>query len=750
MRHKELRLAMVCYGGISLAVYMHGVTKEVWKLARASAYAQEQPGSLSDTEIIYAEMIDTIAQECGLRLAVLPDIVAGASAGGMNGVFLAQAIHSGQSLEPLTRMWLEKADIDVLLPPDAQGWTSLAKQWAVPLVRMMLARGDNGVDDADNPVHDEIRAKLSRLVRSRWFEAPFSGIGFSRLIAEALDAMAQGEAGPSLLPIGHPLDLFTTATDFAGHAQRVALNSPPWVEEREHRVDIGFHAIAGAEPLGALPELVFAARATASFPGAFPPLQVGEIDRLMAERGQDWPGRDQFLARILPEHAAHGQAESTALMDGSILVNAPFAQAIGALPGRPTESEIDRRLIYIDPTQTRAEPLQTPETPGFFSAIFRALSTIPREQPIRDNLEALARQSERLTQARAIIDGIRPLVEDTVKALLGGTIGPLRPSAERLSQWRAATQGAAAAQAGYAYQAYAKVKLEGALDAIAQMLHSRAPGVATDALRDSLGRWAAHNLRLTATQGTGLSSELIAFLRAHDGAYRQRRLRYVLRQLDEARPDLPTIRAADYDAARAAAWQALSLCQTPPSPPVINAARALTNPGDVLRQLAAASTLCQLDKQTDTILAKVLATMPEPLARLVLHAYLGFAFYDVATLALLQGSGLAEMNPVKVDRISPSDAAGPVRRLKGEEFHYFAAFFSRAYREHDYLLGRLHAAGRLADILASSSPRPMAEEQLAAFRDRLFAAILAEEKDRLRADPDLIERIRQDLSLASA
>ena len=33
---KELRLALVCFGGVSLAVYMHGVTKEVLKLVRAS------------------------------------------------------------------------------------------------------------------------------------------------------------------------------------------------------------------------------------------------------------------------------------------------------------------------------------------------------------------------------------------------------------------------------------------------------------------------------------------------------------------------------------------------------------------------------------------------------------------------------------------------------------------------------------------------------------------------------------------
>ena len=39
----ELRLALVCYGGVSLAIYMHGVTKEIQKLVAASkAYEQDQ------------------------------------------------------------------------------------------------------------------------------------------------------------------------------------------------------------------------------------------------------------------------------------------------------------------------------------------------------------------------------------------------------------------------------------------------------------------------------------------------------------------------------------------------------------------------------------------------------------------------------------------------------------------------------------------------------------------------------------
>ena len=37
MREKELRIALVCFGGVSLAIYMHGISKEILKLARASS-----------------------------------------------------------------------------------------------------------------------------------------------------------------------------------------------------------------------------------------------------------------------------------------------------------------------------------------------------------------------------------------------------------------------------------------------------------------------------------------------------------------------------------------------------------------------------------------------------------------------------------------------------------------------------------------------------------------------------------------
>ena len=75
IRDTELRLALVCYGGISLAVYMHGITKEVWHVARASR-ASHDGKTLTASAAVYAKLIEEIARSAGIRVRVLPDIIA--------------------------------------------------------------------------------------------------------------------------------------------------------------------------------------------------------------------------------------------------------------------------------------------------------------------------------------------------------------------------------------------------------------------------------------------------------------------------------------------------------------------------------------------------------------------------------------------------------------------------------------------------------------------------------------------------
>lgn len=360
MREKELRLALVCYGGISLAVYMHGITKEVWRMVRASraAHAGEPPAD--GTQGVYRALLEEMEALAGIRFRVLADIIAGASAGGINGIFLAQAITTGQSLEPLTDLWLTSADVEALIDPEAAPASRFSKMWALPLAWVAAGRSADSVAALDDATRDEVRTKLSHFVRSRWFEPPFGGATFTGLLLDAFDAMALSEVGPRLLPDSQPLDLFVTCTDFTGHPERLKLNSPPEVLETEHRIVLGFSDHGATGTIGAIPELAFAARATSSFPGAFPPFTVGELDGVLAERDVAWPGREDFLRRSLPRQYAARQVDKAVLIDGSVLANAPFRPAIDALKERPARREIDRRFVYIDPSPGIKIRLGTP------------------------------------------------------------------------------------------------------------------------------------------------------------------------------------------------------------------------------------------------------------------------------------------------------------------------------------------------------------------------------------------------------
>lgn len=761
MREKELRLALVCYGGISLAVYMHGVTKEIWYATRASRAFHDASPPSEGAEAVYRRLLETLAHTRELRLRIIPDIISGASAGGINGVFLAQALASGQSLEPLTRLWLERADVEVLLDPDARPWSSFAKFWAQPLVWFLLKRPGNVVSRtvASARTRKEVRYKLSHLIRARWFAPPFSGIGFSHLLAEALDAM--GETGgntPPLLPAGHPLDLLVTATDFNGHLEDLRLNSPPVVEESEHRLAIGFrrNAAAGAgEDLAERAELVFAARSTASFPGAFPPLMLSEMDSLTRERGLAWAGRDAFLKRVMPSRWKRGQLADVALVDGAVLVNRPFAPAMAVLRDRPAQREVDRRFVYIDPSPVRLEPTDHLErTVGFFSAIFGSLSSIPREQPIRDNLEALEAQSRERARLRMIVDTLRSEIDAAVERLFGYTFFFDQPNLKRLTAWRAKAQQAAAEQAGFAFHGYAQVKLAGVVTALA--------GVIEEALIDPPPRGAveaelwAHLAalgfdRLALAKG-GATAEAIAFFRAHDLGFRIRRLKLLARRLTQDWDDAEGITPAEREAARDVVYRAQALYQAKQTAAGLGddfaeaAAAALTRPADVLHAIAARRDLSGIDLVVDAMIVEGLAAMSKPLRRRFLYAYLGFPFYDVATLPLLQGEGMGEFDPVKVDRISPEDATsirtgGTFACLKGIEFFHFGAFFARAYRENDYLWGRLHGAERTIDLIASTAQPPLPQGVIRQFKRDAFLAILEEEKPRLTAEPGMVDGV---------
>lgn len=770
MREKELRLALVCYGGVSLAVYMHGITKELWRLARASRAFHDGSPCTPGSESIYREVLERIERDKDIKLRVMIDVIAGSSAGGMNGIFLGQAISTGQSLEPLTDLWLERADVDVLLDPDARPLSRFTKFWAVPIAWLLMRLRSSTVDrTVAAETRAEVRRKLSGFVRARWFHAPFGGVTFSNLILDAFDAMASVPAGPPLLPAGQPLDLIVTVTDFHGYNQRLRLHSPALAEEREHRLTITFTDRGIGERVLADPvELTFAARATASFPGAFPPYNVAEMDKVLKSRKRDWPGRDAFLHRISPRNVAGGNPEDMVLIDGSVLANAPFRPAIDALRNRPARREVDRRFVYLDPVANVDPPRERSREglvrlPGFFTTIFAAMSRIPREQPIRDNLELIDQRSRGIAHTKRIIEAIRPEVDAAVENAMGRMLLLYRPSPERIGVWRARSHEAAARQAGFTYAGYGQLKLSIIGDELASLvaLLARVEDLAGQhviraAISEEMRKRGFEEA--DALRASGTSEALIRFMRDHDLGFRIRRLRFMAARLTELEMGVGGSSEEALQSARDAIYGSLApfldrQMRDHYGETVVSAAeRFAEDPETGLAAIAATRSLAALDLETDRAVAAMLPALSKVDRRAMLLAYLGFSFYDLATLSLMRQQGAQEFHAIQVDRISPDDAAsirrgGAAATLKGIELNMFGAFFSRAYRENDYLWGRLHGAERLIDITVSTLPSDsmIAAPELAELKRTLFRAILAEERDRLTKIPDLFAAIEAEV-----
>ena len=761
MREKELRLALVCYGGVSLAVYMHGTTKEVWKLARASM--RRQMGAhialppAQDSEIAYGALLDALAPALDLRILV--DIVAGASAGGINGILLAQAISQGSDMEPLRDLWLNGADSDKLLDPEAAS-RRFSKWWATPLVWWARQRGLVMDDMAEPEARAEVARKLSRLMRSRWFAPPFSGTVFSGMLYDALQAMATGERTPPLLPPLQPLDLFVTVTDYHGAAEALHLHSPPEITENEHRLVIGFNdpgpGADGRRRLADVAELTFAARATASFPGAFPPARLGEIDTVIADRGQTWPNRAAFIHRLFPGRAS---PEAVTLIDGAVLNNRPFGPAIEAVSQRPSHREVDRRFVYVDPKpgmHSQASP-DSMQLPGFFATVLRSLADIPRQQPINDSLAAIDAVSARVRRLRHVVDGMTPDVDKAIADSIGFRTFMFAPTIERLADWRSRMNSVAAREAGFAYAAYGQLKIAQIVEAVAERLALIGGGRQID-VRAALWRDVrAEGLDrpAQALAKGGAASNYVAFLRNFDLEFRIRRLRLVIRRVNTlAEAPLSDAERLSLEVMKAGLYGILAPHLQRRQADFYDtdvrafAAKASAAPAAALAALAGAYDLRALDTASDAALVALFGQLAsKPLRRNVLSAYLGFPFFDIAMLPLLPGDGIDEFEEIKVDRLSPDDALA-LRQLggallKGAQLNAFGAFFSRAYREHDYLWGRLHGAERLIDIVASALPDTamLSAETLGAIKKQAFHAIAAAERPCLATQTALIDAV---------
>jgi patatin-related protein len=819
-RVTELRLALVCFGGVSLAIYMHGITKEVHSLLRASRAfdaalanagdGDPSPDALPDggTERAYfAQLVEL--WRAGVPTTTTVDIITGTSAGGINGICLAQAAVCGSGQDSLTQLWMERGDIGGLMRYGFLG--QHVGELATALVMPWKAGSD-------------------------W--SPLKGDDMCRWLYGALADMESAAATGtpmSLLPEGGTLDLFVTATDLHGTDQVLAVGAGGGLHDRTYHRVFEFHYephAAGAVSLAASRggatintigkghawPLAFAARATSCFPGAFPPISLADfadaVAKLPANTGEYNP--DRFAALFMPEYRLlpNGNPAKAYMMDGGVLDNAPFDHAIAAIASKPAGREVVRHLVFIEPDPGDASPGASVDhlaaadadqsaagdkPPTWAAGVWAALSTIPHHQPLLNSVQRLADVNERV----ATIGRVTRELEDDVMAQLQqrGVTVPDRAAPMTFDELKATAKtvyDAVPALVGELnYRTYGRLKMQAIADRLARDLAANLtyPPTSSQAgfLRAAMVEW----VHAQPAWSDPNSDVVQAWLGPLDLPYRERRLEFVIAGVNALFDEVTRAQVAKQVAGNApsreqlaglkqAAWTLLLDERAKPAVAISNldagvtafAATAALGQAELLIEPAqwAADHGSQFAALVGAYKAEIGTLTADSAANLwsafrqavdgwdsgraqtsIVGRFVGFPVWDALLFPVQSLSRLPLFNPIHATRFSPVDAtalkSSTPTKLEGVATHHFGAFFTLERRQNDYLWGRLDGAELLLQLLRGqyTSRRPADGPPLpdqGAILSTAVGAVLDQEAAHLKEVPDRIAGLRAQLPLA--
>jgi patatin-related protein len=451
---------------------------------------------------------------------------------------------------------------------------------------------------------------------------------------------------------------------------------------------------------------------------------------------------------------------------------------------RRAEVEVERRLLYVqpDPRAPARHRGQEP-APGWIRSFWGGIAAIPSHEPIFDQLLRVMERNERVTAIREIIESSFEWVRGRVEEPLGGrSLVDVLPDADdaRLLELRNAATTAANAGAGRGYSTYVRLKIRAVVDDFAALVNAVCdyPDDSDHAffVRAVVSSWAEDG-RLFERSATP-TDEQLDFLRRFDLDYALRQLRFLVAAAswwyrDVGTADTPTreqLGAAKkllYD--RAEEIERTTSGATLPQA-ILDRLRTIFDEQAIAQAIAdeeldprsfLAARRADLDamradlasfledafddftpKLTHDLRELTAGWKPAPRADFFVR-YLGFAFWDVLLYPVQSLSQVGERDEVKVLRVSPleSDLLEPppgTPKLRGTAVYHFAAFFDRAFRENDYLWGRLDGTERLLGLLL-----PAAEVEARAAE--AFEAILTEEASSLPTTAPLVAHLRSQL-----
>lgn len=344
---RQLRLALSMNGGVSLAVWIGGAVCEIDQLR----------GGIGS----WGDLLDATGHD---RQAMV-DVMAGASAGGLNAVMLAQSLRAGARFDRFLALWQQHADIDQLLQPPSTAATTQPR--GVLDGRYFFDRLREALVDPGPPVatHDLAVFASATLVTARpvaYTDVPGPAIGESR--SDAYFHVAR--RGPA----ERGLDGF----------------APPAVPT----------AAALVENVTALATV---GRATSSLPGLFEPVPIR---------------RSQFGPRLVGAFDRRHVVDDppVEIMDGGVIDNVPIARAIRAIAASAADHRVHRVLLYLHPDPSGPPSAEVPRTARAVVQAFRG----KRSESIREDIELLRQHNDAVDRRSG-----------AATALLRGLLAPAEP-----------------------------------------------------------------------------------------------------------------------------------------------------------------------------------------------------------------------------------------------------------------------------------------------------------------------------------
>lgn len=302
---QTIRLATTMTGGVSLAIWMGGVARELNLLSQASTWRQSLTATTPIPTAAESTTPDDAVRRLYLKLidlldvSVSVDVLSGTSAGGINAALLGLSRVRGLDLGELRDLWINIGSMEQLLrEPTDSDFPSLMY--------------------GDNVILQKLQEQLGTLKSSRQL---------------GLTGFEQAGWVPP------PTSLFITTTLLNGEISRFTDSYGTVVQDTDHRGVFTFTEQDLAT--GSVNALALAARSSSSFPAAFEPAFLPFMEDIPKSK------------RALPHPAMAGYTSITRphwVADGGLLANRPLAPLLQAVFDRPADRETRRVLLYIVPS----------------------------------------------------------------------------------------------------------------------------------------------------------------------------------------------------------------------------------------------------------------------------------------------------------------------------------------------------------------------------------------------------------------